>query len=83
MSYAGYFEKRFTQIYKDLYGDAMLVSLWGAQNNMVARKPTETSVSQFSYKSMNSLLEELTKIKVILIFFWGKGSLDCKISKNW
>ena len=31
ISYARYSEKRFTQIYKALYGDAMLVSIWGAK----------------------------------------------------
>ena len=31
MSYVRYLEKGFTQIYKALYGDAMLVSLGGAQ----------------------------------------------------
>ena len=31
ISYARYSEKRFTQIYKALYGDAMFVSLSGAQ----------------------------------------------------
>ena len=31
------------------------------------RKPTETSVSEFSYKCVNSLLEQLIEIKVILI----------------
>ena len=30
-SYARYSEKRFTKIYKALYGDAMFVSLSGAQ----------------------------------------------------
>ena len=30
------------------------------------RKPTETSVSEFRYKSVNLLLEELINIKVIL-----------------
>ena len=30
-SYARYSGKRFTPIYKALYGDAMLVTLWGAQ----------------------------------------------------
>ena len=30
------------------------------------RKPTETSVSEFCYKSVNLLLEELINIKVIL-----------------
>ena len=44
--------------------------------NVVARKPTETSVFQFSYKSMNSLLEKLTKIKVIFILRQGKFRLQ-------
>ena len=30
------------------------------------QKPTETSVTEFCYKSVNLLLEELTNIKVIL-----------------
>ena len=30
------------------------------------RKPTETSVTEFCYKSVNLLLEELINIKVIL-----------------
>ena len=30
------------------------------------RKPTETSVTEFCYKSVNLLLEELVNIKVIL-----------------
>ena len=40
------------QIYEALYGDAMLVSLWGTQN--VRRKVTETSVFEFFYKYANS-----------------------------
>ena len=31
ISYARYSKKRFTQIYKALYGVATLVSIWGAQ----------------------------------------------------
>ena len=31
ISYARYSEKRFIQIFEALYGDAMLVSHWGAQ----------------------------------------------------
>ena len=42
ISHATYSEKCFTQIYKALNGDAMLVSLSGAQYGR--RKPTETSV---------------------------------------
>ena len=44
-------------------------------------KPTETSVFEFSYYCVNSSLEELIKIKVILILFWNKECLDSKISK--
>ena len=44
----------------------MLVSPWGAQLNS-RQKPTETSAFEFSYKCVNSLLEELIKIKVIFI----------------
>ena len=43
-SYARYAEKLFTQIYRDLYGDAMLVPIHGG------RKPTETSVMSFATK---------------------------------
>ena len=35
------------------------------------RKPTETSVFEFSYLFVNSLLEELIKIKVIFILRQG------------
>ena len=44
-------------------------------------KPTETSVFEFSYYCVNSSLEELIKIKVILILLWNKECLDSKISK--
>ena len=47
ISYARYSEKRFTQIYKALYGDAMFVSLCGAR--IWPPEPTETSVFEFSY----------------------------------
>ena len=53
-------EKRFTQIYNALYGDAILVSLSGAHYGR--RKQTETSVFEFSYLCANSSLEELIKI---------------------
>ena len=35
------------------------------------RKPTETSVSEFSYLCVNSSLEEVIKIKVIFILRQG------------
>jgi len=46
----------FIQIYRDLYGDAMLMPD-GHQHR--GRKPTETSVTEFFYKSVNLSLEEL------------------------
>ena len=70
-SYARYAEKLFTQIYRDLYGDAMLVPIrmgtnMAAGNQHGGRKPTETSVTEFCYKSVNYSLEELKNIKIIL-----------------
>ena len=35
------------------------------------RKPTETSVTEFCYKSVNLLLEEFINIKVILFLILG------------
>ena len=57
-SYARYAEKLFTQIYIDLYGDAMLVPIRMGPN-MAARNQQETSVTEFCYKSVNLSLEEL------------------------
>ena len=54
-----YAEKLFTQIYRDLHGDAMLVPIHGG------RKPSETSVTEFCYKMVNLCLEELKNIKII------------------
>ena len=54
----------YTKLNRDLYGDAMLVpirmSINGGQN------PTETSVTEFCYKTVNLFFEELINIKVIL-----------------
>ena len=36
------------------------------------RKPTETSVTEFCYKSVNLFLEELINIKVILFLIHSK-----------
>ena len=47
-SYTRYPMKCFTQIYKALYGDAMLELIRMSSN--MARKPTETSVTEFCYK---------------------------------
>ena len=59
-------KKCFTQIYRKLYGDAMLVpTLMGT--NMADGKPTETSLTKFCYESVNLSLEELINIKIILL----------------
>ena len=46
-----------------IYGDATLV-LIRVEHQRGARKPTETSVTEFCYKSVNLPLEELINIKV-------------------
>ena len=51
--YTRYPKKCFTQIYRDLYGDAMLVPTWMGP--------------EFWYKSANLFLEGLINIKVILL----------------
>ena len=48
-------EEMFTQIYRDLYGDAIMV-LFRMSTNM----------AEFCYKSVNLSLEELINIRVIL-----------------
>ena len=53
------------ETYRDLYGDAMLVLTW-MSSNIGGRKPTETSVIEFCYKSENLFFEKLINIKVIL-----------------
>ena len=53
-----YADKFFTQIYKELYGDAMPVPVWMG-TNMVA----ETCVTEFCYKSANLSLGELKNTK--------------------
>ena len=64
-SYTRYPRKCFTQIYRALYGDALL-ELIRMSSKRGGRKPTETFVSEFFYKSVNLRLEELINIKVIL-----------------
>ena len=44
----------------------MLELIWPDELQHGGRKPTETSVTEFCYKSVNLLLEELINIKVIL-----------------
>ena len=58
-------KKTFTQIYRNLYGDAMLVPIQMG-TNMAARNQQEISVTEFSLKSVNASLEELKNIKLTL-----------------
>ena len=68
ISCAMYSGKRFTQIYKALETPC-LCPFQGHKYGR--RKPTETSVFEFSYFCVNSSLEELIKIKVIFILRQG------------
>ena len=66
ISYTRYPKKSFTQTYRDLCGDAMLVLTWMSTSHQHGgRKPTETSVTEFCYKSVNLFFEKLIKVKVI------------------
>ena len=80
--YAKYSEKCFTQIYKALYGGAMLVSLWGAQI-----WPPETNRNIYFLVSLlmreSIAWETKTDYKNSNILFWDKECLGSKISKNW
>ena len=60
ISYTRYPKKCFTQTYRDLYGDAMLVFTWMSSNM------ADGSVTEFCYKSVHLFLEKLINIKVIL-----------------
>ena len=55
-----------TKSYRGLYGDGMLVPIQMGTNMADGRKPRETSVSVFCYKSVNLFFEELINIQVIL-----------------
>ena len=63
--YTRYPKKCFTQIYRDLYGDAMLVLTW-MSSNMADGNQQKTSITEFCYKSVSLFLEKLINIKVIL-----------------
>ena len=54
----------YTKLNRDLYGDAMLVPIRMSTNG--GQSPTETSVTEFCYKSVNLFFKELINIKVIL-----------------
>ena len=56
---------RGNEIYRTLYGDAML-ELIRMSSNMANGNQQKTSVTEFCYKSVNLLQEELINIKVIL-----------------
>ena len=57
ISYTRYLEKCFTQIYGDLYEDAMLVPI-----RMGTNMADEKYVTKFCYKRVNLFLEELMNI---------------------
>ena len=59
-------ERLFTQIYRDLYGDAMLVPIRMGTNMAAGNQRRETSVTEFCYESVNLSLEELRNIKIIV-----------------
>ena len=65
ISYTRYPKKCFTQTYRDFiwrrHAGAHLDELQHG-----GRKPTETSVTEFCYKSVKLFLEKLINIKVIL-----------------
>jgi len=57
-SYARYAEKIFSQIYRYLYGDAMLVPI-RMGTNMAAGNQQKHPATEFCYKTVNLSLEEL------------------------
>ena len=59
-SYTRYPKNCFTQTYRDLYGDAMLVHTWMSSNM------ADGTVTEFCYKSVNLSFEKLINTKVIL-----------------
>ena len=65
ISYTRYPKKCFTQIYRDLYEDAMLVPTW-MSTNMVDGNQQKHLLPSFATKTVNSFFEELINIKVIL-----------------
>ena len=64
--YTRYPKKCFTQTYRDLYGDAMLVLSWMNSNMAGRNQQKHASVTEFCYKSVNLFFEKLINIKVIL-----------------
>ena len=63
-SFTHYSEKCFTEIYRALYGDAMLAPT-NMGTNMVAVKVTETSVIEFCHRSEKLLLYSSSKVRTV------------------
>ena len=66
ISYTRYPKKCFTQIYRDNYVWRRHAGAHLDELQHGGRKPTETSVSEFCYKSVNLFFEKLINIKIIL-----------------
>ena len=64
ISYTRYPKKCFTQTYRDLYGDAMLVLTW-MSSNMADGNQQKHLLPSFA-TNVNLFLEKLINIKVIL-----------------
>ena len=79
-SYARCSEKRFTQIYKALYGDAMFVSLSGAQ---IWPPETNRNICFWVFLLMREFIAWKTHKGLKWYLFWDKECLDSKISQNW
>ena len=65
ISYTRYPKKCFTQTYRDLYGDALVVLTW-MSSNMADGNQQKHLLPRFCYKSVNSFFEQLINIKLIL-----------------
>ena len=66
ISHTRYPKKCFTQTYRDLYGDSVLVLTWMSSNMANGNQQKHHSVTEFFYKSVNLFFEKLINIKVIL-----------------
>ena len=71
-SYGRYVEKCFTQMYRDLRGDARHAGAYPDGLQHGGRKSTKTSVTYFCYKRMNLSLEEFKNI-----IFFLKKDMNC------
>ena len=64
ISFTRYRKKYSTQIYRDLYGDAMLELMRMSSNQADGNQ--DSSGTEFCYRSVDLFFEELINIKVIL-----------------